>query len=137
VPLRHQEFSELCAVCRDPARDACLRCAAPLCERHVPRRGRRCDACEHEYRDGLLRQEAERADHWLAMLDANRDFGHGNTYRRNNAMRAVAALGLLWVRTATKWLWIRWGRPRRRFLAERKHQALPAAQDDGRGAGGG
>jgi hypothetical protein len=123
VSLRHQEFVELCALCRDPARAACLRCATPLCERHAPRSGRRCGPCEEAYRDGLLRREAELADRWLARLDANRDFGRGNTYRRNNAMIAVGALGLVWVRTVAKWLWIGWGRPRRRFLAERKHQA--------------
>lgn len=126
VSLRHQEFSELCVVCRDPARGACLRCATPLCARHAPARDRRCDTCEHAYRDRLLRVEAERADRWLAMLDDNRDFGGGNSYRRNNTMIAVGALGLLWIRTAAKWVWIRWGRPRRRFLAERTHQALPS-----------
>ena len=128
MSLRHQEFSELCQICRDPAGAACLRCATPLCERHAPARGRRCDPCEHDYRDRLLRKEAARADRWLAMLDDNRDFGYGNTYRRNNAMLAVGALGLLWVRTAAKWLWIRWGRPRRRFLAERKREPLIAAR---------
>lgn len=131
VPLRHQDFQELCTLCREPARARCVRCTAPLCARHEPRRGRRCATCEHEYHDGLLRSEIERAERWLLVLDRNRDFGAGNTYRRNTAMRAVAALALLWGKTAAKWLWIRWGWPRRRFLGERKHQALPPARAPG------
>lgn len=129
VPLRHQEFQELCALCREPARARCVRCTAPLCARHEPRRGRRCATCEHEYRDGLLHAEVERADRWLLVLDKNRDFRSGNTYKRNNAMRAVAALAFLWGKTAAKSLWIRWGWPRRRFLTERKHQPSLAPQD--------
>jgi hypothetical protein len=46
VPYRSAEATELCAVCREPTRRGCRRCARPLCAEHRPPRRERCQECE-------------------------------------------------------------------------------------------
>lgn len=57
MPFREQEYSELCAQCRKPAGDYCLRCTKPLCVDHAPGQGRRCDECEEVWAETLSRIE--------------------------------------------------------------------------------
>ncbi|MEM9490298.1 MAG: hypothetical protein AAGC55_14225 [Myxococcota bacterium] len=115
MPLRHQDFRQLCARCRAPTTRTCLRCALPLCAEHAPGRGRRCVNCEAEFRARILRREAESAERWqgrvrLPLLGAI----------------SVVALTVLWCKSAAKWTLMRlFSVHRRRFLAERKRAALP------------
>ncbi|MEM9492800.1 MAG: hypothetical protein AAGC55_26870, partial [Myxococcota bacterium] len=49
MPHRHQDFRELCALCREFAVTQCRRCGRPLCADHKPKRRRRCELCEQQY----------------------------------------------------------------------------------------
>ena len=51
VPLRSQEFREICSHpdCEGWASGACVRCAKPLCAEHVPEEDRRCHDCETRF----------------------------------------------------------------------------------------
>lgn len=54
-PHRHQDFTELCQDCREPANSFCLRCGAPVCEAHAPPTDdQRCAECEARYDDETL-----------------------------------------------------------------------------------
>lgn len=97
-------------MCRRPARGSCLRCAVPLCIDHEPRRNARCNACEAEFRNTILKRESEQADDWQRRI-------RGNTLI---SYVSVVALTGLWVKSAAKYAAYRMtSRSRREFLAER------------------
>lgn len=97
-------------MCRRPARGKCLRCSVPLCVDHEPRRGLRCNACEAEFRNSILKHESDQADDWQRRI-------RGNTLM---SYVSVAALTGLWAKSAVKYAAYRVSsRARREFLAER------------------
>lgn len=49
MPHRHQEIVSLCAECRSPADDGCMRCGKPLCGKHAPSDEERCNSCEGRF----------------------------------------------------------------------------------------
>lgn len=49
VAFRAASYFDLCDTCRAPTGSACLRCGKPLCSRHAPAPGARCDSCEREF----------------------------------------------------------------------------------------
>lgn len=51
MPLREQEFVELCHLCKKKAAGPCLRCGIMLCEEHGPRADdERCPPCEAKFK---------------------------------------------------------------------------------------
>lgn len=113
--MRHQEFRELCVICRELSSSSCLRCGSPLCRRHQHGARDRCETCENEFRETFLAHEIERAD----TLNAFLDFEHRS---RDTPYQWItfAQLAGLWIKSAAKYGAARvFSRRRRRFLAER------------------
>ncbi len=113
MAFRSKRYSELCGMCRKPARAKCLRCDKPLCIDHVPRRDTRCDACEAEFKESILQRESWQAD------DLQRRI------RGSSIMSYVSVVALtgVWLKSAAKYAAYRvGGQTRREFLAERKNK---------------
>ena len=110
MAFRFQRYSELCDLCRKPARAGCLRCGVPLCIDHEPRSNTRCEPCEAQFKESILKRESEQADDWQRRI------------RGNSVMSyvSVVALTALWMKSAAKYAAHRIGsKSRREFLAER------------------